>query len=138
MGDDESSTAPQPRLGELDALVERVRSAGLPVELEITGPDRPLPVSVDLSAYRIVQEGLTNALKHAGASAVHVQVTYGERDLTIEIVDDGRGSSSNGMEGHGLIGMRERVAMFNGKMEFGNSSQGGFRLRAEIPLDDGA
>jgi signal transduction histidine kinase len=138
VGDNESLTTPQPGLGELDALIERVRGAGLPAELEITGAHRALPVSIDLSAYRIVQEGLTNALKHAAASAVHVQVTYGERDLTLEIVDNGRGASSNGMEGHGLIGMRERVAMFNGKMEFGNAPEGGFRLRARIPLDDRA
>lgn len=138
VGDEESLTTPQPGLGEVDALVERVRGTGLPVELEISGRRRELPVSIDLSAYRIVQEGLTNTLKHAAASAVHVQVTYGERDLTIEIVDDGRGASSNGMEGHGLIGMRERVAMFDGKVEFGSTPEGGFRLQAKIPLDEGA
>ncbi|MGH2747104.1 MAG: sensor histidine kinase [Actinomycetota bacterium] len=138
VGDEESLTTPQPGLGEVDALVQRVRGTGLPVELEISGRRRELPVSIDLSAYRIVQEGLTNALKHAAASAVHVQVTYGERDLTIEIVDDGRGASSNGMEAHGLIGMRERVAMFKGKVEFGNAPEGGFRVHARIPLDDGA
>jgi signal transduction histidine kinase len=136
VGDVESLTAPQPGLGELDALVQRVRSAGLPVDLEIIGQHRALPVSIDLSAYRIVQEGLTNAMKHAAASAVHVQVTHGDHDLTIEIIDDGRGSSRNGTEGHGLIGMRERVAMFKGKMEFGNRPEGGFRLRADIPRDD--
>jgi signal transduction histidine kinase len=138
VGDDESLTAPQPDLGDLNALAERVRGAGLPVQVDVTGARRELPVSIDLSAYRIVQEGLTNALKHAAASAVHVQVTYGERDLTIEILDDGRGSSSNGLEGHGLIGMRARVTMFNGRMEFGNRPEGGFRLRADIPLDDRA
>lgn len=136
VGDAESLTAPQPGLGELDALVQRVRSAGLPVELEIAGRPRALPVSIDLSAYRIVQEGLTNAMKHAAASAIHIKITYGERELTIEIVDDGRGSSRDEPEGHGLIGMRERVAMFNGKLELGNRPEGGFRLRADIPLDD--
>ena len=136
--DAESLTAPQPGLSELDALVQRVRSAGLPVDLEIGGRPRALPVSIDLSAYRIVQEGLTNTMKHSSASAVHVQVTYGEHDLTLEIIDDGRGSPRNGVQGHGLIGMRERVAMFNGKLEFGNRPEGGFRLRADIPLDDRA
>jgi signal transduction histidine kinase len=95
-------------------------------------------VSIDLSAYRIVQEGLTNAMKHAGASTVYVRITYSDRELTIQVIDNGRGSSSNGIGGHGLIGIRERVAMFNGKLEFDNGPEGGFGLRADIPLDDGA
>ncbi|HEX2240679.1 MAG TPA: sensor histidine kinase, partial [Actinomycetota bacterium] len=137
VGDAESETAPQPGLRELGALVHQVRGTGLPVELEIDGSDRPLPASIELSAYRIVQEGLTNALKHANASAVDVRITYGDSQLSIEIVDDGRGLTRNGAEGHGLIGIRERVAMYNGKMEVGSRAEGGFRLRAVIPLDEG-
>ena len=133
IGSDQSLMAPQPGLRELDALVERVRSAGLPVEVEVRGEPHDVPASIDLSAYRIVQEGLTNALKHSQASVVQLQVSYNESAISLEIIDDGRGASANGARGHGLVGMRERVAMFGGTLDFGAGPRGGFRLHAELP-----
>ena len=127
---------PQPTLGRLDPLVERVRSAGLPVALDIQGEPRPLPAAVELSAYRIVQEALTNTLKHAGATQVRILVRYGER-LELEVHDNGSGPSngaSNG-NGNGLIGMRERVTMLGGDLTAAPASDGGFTVRARIPIE---
>lgn len=128
--------APQPGLDGLDELVESIRAAGLLVSVRIDGEPRPLPPGVDLSAYRIVQEGLTNALKHAGPARAEVLVRYGDRELELRISDDGRGHdpSSNG-GGHGLVGMRERVALYGGELEAGPRHGGGYRLRARLPLD---
>jgi signal transduction histidine kinase len=94
-----------------------------------------LPVGVDLSAYRIVQEGLTNALKHAGPARAWVRVRYAPGGVEILVEDDGNGPSSNGTPGHGLIGMRERVAVYGGTLEAGARPGGGFRLRALLPVD---
>ena len=126
---------PQPGLGDLALLVEQVREAGLPVDLQIEGERRSLPVGIELSAYRIVQEALTNALKHAGNAHATVQVRYGAESLELEIVDDGAGSpllSTSG--GHGLVGMRERVALYGGRLDAGRRPSGGFAVRVLLPI----
>jgi signal transduction histidine kinase len=123
---------PQPGLGRLDALVEQVRATGLDVALEVEGEPRPLTAAVDLSAYRIVQEALTNTLKHAHAEHARVSVRFG-LELGVEIRDDGRGDG-NGSGGGGLIGMRERVAMLGGRMHTGRSAEGGYVVSATIPI----
>ena len=134
--DDGAPLAPQPGLGGLDELVEHVRAAGLPVELRVEGEARPLPSGVDLSAYRILQEGLTNALKHAGPARAEVLVRYGDRDLELRVSDDGRGRGAGGNGGgHGLVGMRERVALYGGELDAGPRPGGGFGLRARLPID---
>jgi signal transduction histidine kinase len=134
-GLDPSDRAPQPGLESLDHLVGEIRESGLPVALEIEGDAVELPAGLDLSAYRIVQEALTNALKHAGPAHAWVTVRYAPMGLEILVEDDGAGPSSNGTPGHGLIGMRERVAVYGGTLETGTRPGGGFRLRAMLPLD---
>jgi signal transduction histidine kinase len=125
---------PQPDLGQVGALVERVRAAGLPVELTVTGV-RPLPPGVDLAAYRVVQEGLTNVLKHAGQARADVRIEYLPCELRITVSDDGRlvGAPAGG---HGLIGLRERIAVYRGELDAGPLPGGGWRLAARIPLED--
>jgi signal transduction histidine kinase len=125
---------PQPGLGDLEELVARARRAGLPVELVIEGAPVPLPAGVDLAAYRIVQEGLTNTRKHAGPARACVAVRYGPEALELEISDDGR-AGANGEGGHGLVGMRERVALYGGRLETGPRPDGGFTVRAHLPLE---
>jgi signal transduction histidine kinase len=132
-GDHELALVPQPSLGHLEQLLGRVREAGLPVELEVEGHPRPLPPGLDLSAYRIVQEALTNTLKHAGRARAWVTVRYGDQALELEIADDGH-SGGNGASGHGLSGMRERVRLFGGEVEAGKRAGGGFAVRARLPL----
>jgi signal transduction histidine kinase len=134
-GDEHAATAPQPGLGALDALVEQVRQAGLRVDLRIEGEPAQLPAGVDLSAYRIVQEALTNTLKHAGSAEAEVIVRYGSATLELEILDNGVGPHTrvNG-SGHGLVGMRERVALYGGLLETGNRNGHGFAVRARLPL----
>jgi signal transduction histidine kinase len=112
-----------------------VREAGLPVELRIEGEPEPLPPGVDLSAYRIVQEALTNSLKHAGPSRAKVKVHYREDELELEVSDDGTGNGKGGGSGQGLIGMRERVALYGGVLESGKKIDGGYLVRARLPLD---
>ena len=125
---------PQPSLERLPALADRVRSAGLAVDVRTEGEARPLPPGVDLSAYRIVQEALTNTLRHAGAARAEVVVRYGDAGVEVEVTDDGRGPSVNGAGGgNGLAGMRERVGMFGGELEVGAQAGGGFRVRALLP-----
>jgi signal transduction histidine kinase len=132
--DEQPGIAPA-KLANLEALLERVRGAGLAVELKIDGEARPLPAAIDLSAYRIVQEALTNALKHAGHVTVRVHLSYRELALAIDVVDDGATpAAAGGSGGRGLAGMRERVALFNGTLEAGPGSAGGFRIHAELPL----
>jgi signal transduction histidine kinase len=128
--------APQPGLGALDDLVERVRQAGLAVDLVRDGSPRPLAAGVDLSAYRIVQEALTNTLRHAGAASATVVVRYLEGAVEVEVADDGRGpDSSTGVDsnGHGLVGMRERVALYGGDLRVGAREGGGFAVTARLP-----
>jgi signal transduction histidine kinase len=130
----EAELEPQPGLDNLGALVERVRSAGLPVHLQVEGEPLPLPRALDLSAYRIVQEGLTNVLKHAGASYAEVVVRHRPDALQIEVRDDGRGPADDGSVGHGLVGIRERVNLYDGEMTAGAPNGGGFVLSASLRL----
>ncbi|WP_042426883.1 sensor histidine kinase [Streptacidiphilus anmyonensis] len=133
---------PQPGVEQLPDLLEQVRSAGLPVEFLVEGDPRPLPRGVELTAYRIVQEALTNARKHGGpAASATVRIRFQDSDLAMVIEDDGRGASAElvhaGGEdgyGHGLIGMRERVGMVGGSLDAGPRAGGGFRIEAVLPL----
>jgi len=124
--------APQPGLAGLDELVDRVRSTGLQVALQVEGTPRRLPAAVDLSAYRIVQEALTNTLKHAHAEHVHVHVRYGDT-LLLEVRDDGQGCANGDGTGNGLIGMKERVALLGGTIDAGSLAGGGYHVAASIP-----
>jgi signal transduction histidine kinase len=127
--------APQPGLADLQTLVTQVREAGLPVELRVDGEPRELPVGIELSAYRIVQEALTNALKHAGEASAFVRVHYGPDSLELEIVDDGAGAPAPETGGgHGLVGMRERVALYGGRLDAGERPSGGFAIRVLLPI----
>ena len=126
--------APQPGLDGLDSLVNEIGRAGLPVELHLDGERFPLPRGIDLSAYRIVQEGLTNALKHAGASHAQVTVRYAPDEVGIEVRDDGTDATTSDGHGHGLIGIRERVKLYGGDMTAGTTNGGGFTLSTRLPL----
>jgi signal transduction histidine kinase len=128
--------APQPTMRQLDSLVAQMRLAGLPVALTVEGEQRPLPPSVDLSGYRIVQEALTNTLKHAGRAEATVTVRYGDRALEIDVSDDGQRAPADGAAagGNGLIGLRERVNLLGGRLQVGARPGGGFAVRALIPL----
>jgi signal transduction histidine kinase len=126
--------APQPGLGTLPALVEQVRQSGLPVELSVEGEPVKLPAGVDLSAYRIVQEALTNALQHAGPAHAWVAVRYVGDDVEIEVANDGRSMSEDDGAGHGLVGMRERAALCGGELHSGPRPGGGFKISARLPV----
>jgi signal transduction histidine kinase len=129
--------APQPSLSRIDTLVAHARETGLPVDLEIEGEPVPLPAGVDLTAYRLVQEGLTNTIKHASAKHADVRVRYDGDHVEIEVSDDGRrvdGRPSSTAR-HGLVGMRERVAIYGGELEAGARAEGGYRLRARLPVE---
>ena len=132
---DEAELLPQPGLEALDSLVKELGRAGLPVELHVDGEPFPLPRGIDLSAYRIVQEGLTNTLKHAHASDVDVTVRYRPDELEIEVRDNGQGSATSDGLGHGLVGIRERVKIYGGEMTAGTATGGGFVLSTRLPLD---
>ena len=131
--DQGASWAPPPSLARVEELVEHVRRAGLPVELSVVGERVDLPPGLDVNAYRIVQEALTNVLKHAGDARASVVLTYNGRSLVIEVADDGRGGTPNG-GGHGLAGLRERVAMFGGEIDASSRPEGGFLVRARLPI----
>jgi signal transduction histidine kinase len=124
---------PQPGLDRLDELLDTMRATGLPVETVVEGEPRDLPPGVDLTAYRVVQEALTNALKHAGDAHASVMLRYGDDALELEVADDGRGALVANAGGRGLVGMRERVALFGGSLETGSRPGGGFVVRARIP-----
>ena len=126
---------PQPGLDSLDALLADLRGAGLPVQLQLEGEPLPLPRAIDLSAYRIVQEALTNTLKHAHASQADVTVRYAPHHVELEVRDDGEGAMSNGGAGHGLVGIRERVKIYGGQMTAGPATDGGFLLTARLPVE---
>ena len=132
-GDEELGLAPQPSLRHVATLVEHIRGAGLPVELDIEGEPFALPAGVDVSAYRIVQEALTNALKHAGPAKARVTVRYESDAVELEISDDGRGPGGAG--GHGLVGMRERVELYGGSLRAGGRSTGGYAVSVRLPLE---
>jgi signal transduction histidine kinase len=135
--DSTNGREPQPTLDDVEALVGRVRGSGLDVDLQVEGQPRPLAPGVELSAFRIVQEALTNVTKHARADSAHVRLCYGSRTLEIEVIDDGRGPNSDAPEsGYGLVGVRERVALLEGTLEAGPCESGGYRLRAELPLTE--
>ena len=131
---DEAELVPQPGLDGLDSLLAEVGRAGLPVELRIEGDASPLPRAIELSAYRIVQEGLTNALKHAGATKADVVVRYEPHALQLEVRDDGLGNTTSDGLGHGLVGIRERVKIYGGEMSAGAANGGGFVLSTRLPL----
>ena len=133
---EEVEFTPQPGLDGLDSLLDAVGRAGLPVELHVDGDPFPLPRGIDLSAYRIVQEGLTNALKHARASDADVTVRYRPDELKIEVRDNGRGGARNDGLGHGLVGIRERVKIYGGEMTAGAVPEGGFVLSTRLPIGD--
>jgi signal transduction histidine kinase len=138
-GERQGDLAPVPGLADLDSLLAEVAKAGLGVRLRVEGTPSPLPAGVDLSAYRIVQEALTNVVKHAGPARAQVTICYRDQEVTVEVIDDGRGvtaPTSNGRArvGHGLIGMRERVAVFGGDLEVGPRPGGGFRVAARLPV----
>ena len=137
---DDPGMGPQPGLGEIDRLIGNVRDAGLPVEYSVEGTACCLPAGMDLAAYRIVQEALTNTVKHGGKATARVTVCYTADTLEIEVVDDGRGAAApliSGADGggHGLIGMKERVALFGGKLEAGPVLTGGYRVFARMPVE---
>jgi signal transduction histidine kinase len=136
--DEHAELAPQAGLSELPALVERTEAAGLPVALRVEGEPVALPLGVDLSAYRIVQEALTNALKHAGAAHAEVAIRYQPDAIDIEVVDDGRGPAASNGGGHGLVGMRERATLYGGEFTAGAREGGGFVVRARLPIPAGA
>ncbi|WP_091556815.1 sensor histidine kinase [Micromonospora pattaloongensis] len=128
--------APQPGLAGIEALIEQVREAGLPVTLRVDGAPAPLDPGVALTIYRIVQEALTNTLKHAGAATAQVRLSFGVYWLILEIFDTGRGPAPRpGRVGHGLVGMRERVALYGGTLRTGSRPGGGFRIHAKIPME---
>lgn len=124
---------PQPGLADLEPLLDQVRQAGLGVDLRVEGQPRSLPPGADLTAFRVVQEALTNTLKYASATWVRVGMRYTADGLAIEVADDGVGGPANG-SGHGLVGMRERLGLYGGSLEYGPADSGGFRLRAVLPV----
>ena len=134
---DADELAPPPNLRQLDVLTAQLREASFSVDMRVEGEQRPLPTSVELAAYRVVQEALTNTVKHAEASKAEVLVRYRPAAVEVEIVDDGLGQAvvATGPAGHGLIGMRERVALHGGQLTAGPRPGGGYAVRAVFPLD---
>jgi signal transduction histidine kinase len=138
-GESQGDLAPVPGLADLDGLLAEVAKAGLGVRLRVEGTPSPLPAGVDLSAYRIVQEALTNVVKHAGPARAQVTIRYRDQEVMVEVTDDGRGVTAptgdgRARVGHGLIGMRERVQVFGGDLEVGPGPVGGFRVAARLPF----
>ncbi|HEY9288037.1 MAG TPA: histidine kinase, partial [Candidatus Dormibacteraeota bacterium] len=125
--------APQPGLDQLPRLVEEIRAAGLQVEYRVDGMPQALPPAIDLSAYRIVQEATTNVLKHAHAQHLEIAIGYRPREIQLRIRDDGSGPPRGGGGGHGLVGMRERVALFGGQLSAEPRPGGGFEVLATLP-----
>jgi signal transduction histidine kinase len=139
--DQPDSLAPQPSLGQLGVLVAQAGQAGLTVELSVEGEQRPLPPTLEVSAYRVIQEALTNALKHSGGKTATVRLGYADNALEIEVRDDGRNSSARSTKtlgGHGLVGMRERVGLHGGHLRVGGTPTGGFVVHATFPLSGSA
>jgi len=135
-GEEEPRT-PQPGLDELDDLVSRAGAAGVEVTVEMDGSPRELPAEVDLAAFRIVQEAVTNVARHAGQSTATIRVAYGEHELTVQVDDNGRGATPGTISGggSGIAGMRERTAALGGRLDAGPRPGGGFRVRAQLPVD---
>jgi len=130
--------SPQPGLGTIDSLLDGVRAAGLPVDLEVEGAPHELPPGVDLAAYRVVQEALTNALRYAGPAHAWVSVSWSHDELALEISNDGRTDGDGSVGGLGLDGMRERVSLYGGEIESGPRDGGGFVVRARLPIGEAA
>jgi signal transduction histidine kinase len=128
------SRAPAPTLARVGDLTAQAAAAGLEIETAIEGEPRTLPAGVELAAYRICQEAVTNVIRHAGAHRARLTLAYGERELTVEVVDDGRGVNGSSGGGNGLPGMRERTAAVGGSLETGPLPDGGFRVHARLPL----
>jgi signal transduction histidine kinase len=126
--------APQPSLQHVDKLVEQVRESGLAVDLKVEGEPANLPASVDLAGYRLVQEGLTNTLKHAHAAKAEVLVRYGNGEVELVVADDGNGTGGGDGGGHGLVGLRERISVCGGELETGPRPGGGYEVRARLPM----
>ncbi|GCD95935.1 sensor histidine kinase [Embleya hyalina] len=133
---DTDPRAPAPTLADLDDLAASFRGTGLPVEVTVIGTPRPAAPSVELAAFRIIQEALTNTAKHAGPATAHVRLDYGEGTLRVDVTDTGRGGPAGAADhdGHGLIGMRERAHAFGGTLDTGTGDRGGYRVTAELPL----
>jgi signal transduction histidine kinase len=127
--------APQPSLEHVDKLVEQAREAGLPVALQVEGEPVQLAAGLDLTAYRLVQEGLTNAIKHANAHHAEVLVRYDDGYVEVTVTDDGTGGGGGDSGGHGLVGMRERISVYGGDLDAGALPEGGYRLRARLPTE---
>jgi len=137
--DDDSRLDPQPGIAVLEALVERIRAGGTEVDLVVEGDPSRVPPAMQVSVYRIVQEALTNTLKHAGPARAGVQVRCLPGEIVVEVVDDGRTRPTNGaadLPGHGLVGIAERVKLFGGDVRYGRRAEGGFEMRAVIPVDE--
>jgi signal transduction histidine kinase len=132
-----STLAPQPGLAQIDDLADQTRRAGLRVGLTVVGESDPLPPGVDLAAYRIVQEALTNVRKHAGPTQAQVTIRHGRKALELEITDEGGDAQNSEPSGHGLLGMHERVALYRGQLEAGPRPEGGFAVRVRLPLEEG-
>ena len=136
--DEEQTRAPQPSLGRVEALAEEMRASGLPVELDVAGVPNGIPPGIDVSGYRIVQEALTNVLKHAGPAVARVSVHYTPDAVEITVADDGRGGLTGSGTGNGLLGIKERVAVVGGEIEAGPQPDGGFAVHARLPYRDDA
>jgi signal transduction histidine kinase len=137
--DERASTAPADRLDRLELLIARMRDAGLPISCRVDGSPRALPTGVDRAAYRIVQEALTNVVRHAAGAPAAVQLAYRECELVVQVDNDSGGALNNGdsLGGNGIPGMRERAGALGGILEAGPTRQGGFRVRATLPIPDG-
>lgn len=132
-----AALTPSPGLADIDRLAAATADAGVHVDVRRTGEERPLPADIDLSAFRIVQEALTNVIRHAGTGRCRVLIDYGDEELSVEVIDDGRGATENGSaHGFGLVGMQERVALLYGDLSAGPRPDGGFRVTARLPLPD--
>ena len=132
---EQSPLAPSPGLADVERLAAATAGAGVRVDVRRSGTQRAVPADIDLSAYRIVQEALTNVVRHAGTGRCRVAIDYGDEELSVEVVDDGRGATGNGSaHGFGIIGMRERVGLLGGRLTAGPRPEGGFRVAARLPL----
>jgi signal transduction histidine kinase len=136
--DETAGLAPQPGIGDLPALLDRVREAGLEISLEVDGAPRTVPASLDVTVYRIVQEALTNALRHARQAATRVRLSWEADQLRVEILDDGSAIAGGEGSGRGLVGMRERASLVGGRLEAGPRPGGGYAVRAWLPVDPSA
>ena len=128
-----ATLSPQPGLGQLRSLIDPVAAAGLPVELHVTGEERGLPQGLDLAAFRVIQEALTNVIKHAGPARAEIRLDYRPAEIVVEIADDGTGGALGSTPGRGLLGLRERVALYGGDLDAGRRPAGGWLVRARIP-----